>query len=374
MERVLTEKVNYLVDILGYDITIITTEQLGRSCFFPLSDKVKLINLDIDFNKHYNLNYLIQIISHYTKLRLYKKNAQNILNNIKPDICISLCGKEIEFLYKLKNIIPKIAEIHFAMNIRKQFIMARKCGVFWEIIGKIRTAQLKSSIRKFDRLVVLTSQDNKQWEKSQNNITLIPNPNPLKGDQISAVQNKRVITVGRLDAQKGYDLLIEVWGIVAEKHPDWILDIYGQGEWQDFLNNKIKYLNLISKINLMGTSKNIESEYLDSSIFVMSSRYEGFGMVLLEAMSCGLPVISFDCQYGPSELIVDGENGFLIPPNDVKELAGKLCLLIENLEIRKKMSIKAKEYSKKYEISKIMKQWDSLFKSITYKNEKIITN
>jgi glycosyltransferase involved in cell wall biosynthesis len=374
MERVLTEKVNYLVDKLGYDITIVTTEQLGRPCFFLLSDKVKLINLDIDFIKHYNLNYLIKTIAHYKKLRLYKKNVQDILKNINPDICISLCGKEIDFLSRLKNGIPKIAEIHFAMNIRKQFLMARKSGVFWEIVGNIRTAQLKKSIKKLDRLVVLTSQDKKQWPKSFNNITHIPNPNPLKGDQISAVQNKRVITVGKLDAQKGYDLLIEVWSIVAEKHPDWILDIYGQGEYHDLLYNKIKYLNLIDKVNLKGISKNIEIEYLDSSIYVMSSRYEGFGMVLLEAMSCGLPVVSFDCQYGPGELIVDGENGFLIPPNDVKELAGKLCFLIENLEIREKMSIKAKEYSKKYEISKIMKQWDTLFKSIAYKNEKIITN
>jgi len=366
MERVLTEKVNYLVDILGYDTTIVTTEQLGQTCFFPLSDEVKLINLNIDFNKHYNQNYLVRNIAHYKKLHLYKKDVQNIINNIKPDICISLCGKEIEFLYKLKNGIPKIAEIHFAMNIRKQFIMARKSGMFWEIVGNIRTAQLKKSIKYLDHLVVLTSQDKKQWPKSFNNITHIPNPNPLKGDQMSAVQNKRVIAVGKLDAQKGYDLLIEVWSIVAAKHPDWILDIYGQGEWQDFLYNKIKYLNLINKVNLKGISKNIEVEYLDSSIYVMSSRYEGFGMVLLEAMSCGLPVVSFDCQYGPGELIVDGENGFLIPPNDIKELADKLCFLIENLEIRKKMSIKAKEYSKKYEISKIMKQWDALFKSIAY--------
>jgi glycosyltransferase involved in cell wall biosynthesis len=366
MERVLTEKVNYLVKELGYDITIITTEQLGRTCFFPLSDKVKLKNFDIDFNKHFNLNYLNRIIAHYKKLRLYKKKIQYIIENINPDICISLCGKEIEFLSKLKTTIPKVAEIHFAMNNRKQFIMSRKSGVFWEFIGNLRTAQLKKSIKKLDRLVVLTSADKKQWPKSFKNIIHIPNPNPLKGDQISIVQNKRVITVGKLDPQKGYDLLVEAWIIVAAKHPDWTLDIFGQGEWYDLLSKKIKHLNLINKINLRGISKNIEIEYLDSSIYVMSSRYEGFAMVLIEAMSCGLPVVSFNCQYGPSELIVNGENGFLIPPNDLKELANKLCFLIENSDIRRKMSIKAKEYSKKYEISTIMKQWDTLFKSIAH--------
>lgn len=364
MERVLTQKVNYLSNNLGYEISIVTTEQMDNACFYPISEKIDLLHLNIDFNKHYNKGIINKTYSHFKKLKLYRKLVEEIINENKPDLCISLCGKEIEFLSKIKTKVPKVAEIHFSMNYRKQFITSRKKGFIWALLGDIRTLQLKKATKNLDKLVVLTSQDKDQWKKTHRNIIQIPNPNPFDPRSSSKVQNKTVITVGRLDAQKGYDLLIDSWVFVAQKNPDWALNIFGKGEWEDLLLSKIKINKLENRVYLKGLSSQIEKEYESSSIFVMSSRYEGFGMVILEAMSFGLPVVSFNCQWGPSDLIQDGKNGFLVPPLDIKTLADKINYLIEHAIERKEMSINAIESSKKYQISEIMKQWDSLFNSL----------
>ena len=367
MERVLTQKINYFADNLNYEITIVTTEQMQRPCFYKLSENIKLIDIGLNFNADSGAGLLKRTFLHYYKLQKYKKIAEDKIKAIKPDICVSLGGKEIEFFAKLKSEVPKIVEIHFSLNYRKQFLTSNYKGKIWSVIGDIRTLQLKRSTKQLDKLVVLTHQDEIQWKKTHKNIVRIPNPNPLNPFYRSTVQNKTVISVGRLDAQKGFDMLIDAWKVVAEKHSDWVLNIFGQGEWEEMLRNKINLNNLHNQVILKGLSHVIENEYLNSSIYVMSSRYEGFGMVILEAMSCGLPVVSFDCQWGPSELIKDGENGFLVSPNDTQELADKICLLIEKQKLRLTMSINAVELSKKYDISNIIGQWTNLFNEVTKK-------
>lgn len=361
MERVLTQKVNYLVNNYCYSVTIITTEQLERPIFYTLDKKITLIHLNINFGSHYSKGIFSRVLSHYSKLHKYKNSVEEIISRVMPDICISLCGKEIEFLGKLKADIPKIAELHFSMNFRKQFITSRKKGKLWALLGDFRTYQLKKSTKNLDKLVVLTTQDKAQWERTHKNIFQIPNPNPIESPKISEGQNKTVITVGRLDAQKGFDLLIDAWAVVAKRHQDWNLNIFGKGEWKEMLLEKINSKNLNTSVHLKGISSEIEHEYASSSIFVMSSRYEGFGMVLLEAMACGLPAVAFNCQWGPSDLIQNQVNGFLVPLFDINEMAEKIIYLIEHPDERKKMSVNAIEVSKKYNITEIMKKWNSLF-------------
>ncbi|NDV47268.1 glycosyltransferase family 4 protein [Paludibacter sp. 221] len=365
MERVLSEKMNYLVrEYNNYEIIVVTTEQLGRPVFFPLDEQIKQIHLDIDFNNHYQEPLLKKFIHHKQKLKSYKKNIIQILSEHKPDICISLCGKEIEFLYKIKDSTIKIAEIHFSMNVREQFI-SRKGNYLWKMLGKIRTLQLKKQTKSLDKLVVLTQNDKKQWEKTHKNIIVISNPNPLKPKEyLYNNESRTVISVGRLDYQKGYDRLIDTWKIVAEKYPDWQLNIFGSGEDKNALTKQIKQNHLEKDIHLKGISNKIEEEYYKSSFYVMSSRYEGLPMVLIEAMACGLPAISFDCEHGPREIIVNDMNGFLVPAFDINGLAEKIILLIENEEKRIEMSFNAYETVKTYNISAIMKQWDTLFHSL----------
>lgn len=364
MERVISEKVNYLASLPNYEITIVTTEQQGKDIIFSIDKRILLIHLDINFNSHYSKDLLRKVIHHYKKLNLYKRKLKQIVTELNIDVIVSLCGKEIEFLNKLDVECKKIAEIHFSMNYRKQFLISRHKNFVWGILGEIRTYQLKQSVKKLDKLIVLTETDKHQWKNTNNNIICIPNPNPLNKTLVSSLDNKNVISIGKLDAQKGYDMLIDTWKIVAEKHPDWILNIWGVGEWEQMLTQRIRDYKLTEVINLCGQTKNVVSKYCDSSIYVMSSRYEGLPMVLIEAMSCGLPLISFDCECGPRDIISEGIDGYLVETNNIKLLAEKICYLIDNESIRKQMGLQAKINVEKFSKNMIMKRWTNLFENL----------
>ncbi len=364
MERVLTEKVNYLISLAGFEICIVTTDQNNKPLRFELDSRVKLIHLNIDFNSHLSYGLLKKYVLHHKKIDLYKTQLKEIIDIEKIDVCISLCGKEIEFLNNLDVKCKKIAEIHFAMNFRKQYLLARHKGWLWEVLGTIRTQQLKHSVKNLDKLVVLTSADKEQWELAVNNVIKIPNPNSLSNQSSAELNNKKVVSIGKLDPQKGYDMLIDAWYLLAKEYPDWELNIFGTGEQEDVLNEKIKNLDLLGKVNLRGTTTDVASQYLQSSLYVMSSRFEGLPLVLIEAISFGLPVVSFDCEYGPREIIKNDFNGFLVKPNDIITLAKKVKYLIENPEKRKMMGVNAKESSKKYEKEQIMKKWVLLLEGL----------
>lgn len=369
MERVLTEKMNFLVNIQGYDITIVTTDHKEEQPIcFPLDKRVKLVHLQLDYVGHFTYPLIKKYIAHTRKQRVYKKLLKQLINEQGFDVCISLCGKEVDFLGKLDVACVKMAEIHFAMNVRSQFLDARHTGLLWKWIGDIRTAQLVRSVKLLDKFVVLTEQDARQWRsKGCTNVAVIHNPCPFVNPPIGTLETKRVISVGRLEPQKGYDMLIETWQFVAKNFPDWELVIFGNGQDYEKLKQQIKRCGLENMVHLCGTTDNLEVEYAKSSIYVMSSRYEGLPMSLIESMSCGLPVVSFDCEQGPRELITDGENGFLVAPNDTKALADALCRLMADTSLRKTMGAKAKEFSKSFATDKIMAQWTDLFNQLKKK-------
>jgi glycosyltransferase involved in cell wall biosynthesis len=364
MERVIAIKANYLAEVENYEITIATTDHRSSQAIrYPLHPKIKLIHLDIDFESHFQFSLVSKTIEHYKKLRKYKKVLKQIIDENKIDICVSLCGKEIDFLGSLKVDCSKIAEIHFAINNRQQFLDARKKGFLWKWIGYYRTTQLISSVKNLDEFVVLTQEDEKQWRKYCNNVHRIPNPAQLTVISPAPLFNKKVIAVGRLSPQKGYDLLLQAWQIVMEKHPDWILEIYGDGELREKLEQKIIASNLSEDVKLLGNVSNIQEKYLESSIFVLSSIYEGLPMAMIEAMTCGLPIVAFDCEFGPRELITDGRNGFLVEPGNTRLLSEKIIKLIENPELRVECGKNATLKSKEFATEKIMKQWIALFEN-----------
>ena len=219
-----------------------------------------------------------------------------------------------------------------------------------------------SNIKRYDEFLVLTEEDKKDWGDSK--IKVINNPLSFDSKEISSCKNKKIISVGRLTKQKGFDILIDVWKKVREKHSDWILEIYGEGNLKKELQSKIDSLNLTDSLLLKGSEKNIQSKYLEGSIYVMSSRYEGFGMVLIEAMSCGLPLVSFDCPCGPKDIIKDGENGFLIKFGNIEQMIEKINYLIENEDKRIEMGKKSKKLSYNYSEEEIMNQWKELFENL----------
>lgn len=374
MERVLTTKLNYLSKIKDLEIIVVTTEQMNKPYFFEINNSVNFIHLDINFNEIFNNDIISKYIQFNLKIKNYRAKLKKIIEDNNIDICISLCGKEIEFLAELDVPCKKIAEIHFTINYRNLFSKSQnKTNLFWRTLGNIRTKQLINSISKFDKFIVLTKQDEKQLNFP--NVACIYNPNSFdKECGISELNNKQVISIGSLIDVKGYDMLIKAWKLVFIKHPDWQLNIFGEGENRKKLEILIQENKLDENIHLRGQTLNVISEYKQSSIYVMSSLYEGLPMVLIEAMSFGIPIVSFDCECGPREIISDGIDGFLVQQNNIIELANKICLLIEKKQLRKEMGISAFEKSKKFSQEIIMPQWLELFDEVLNNDSDIIVN
>ena len=153
---------------------------------------------------------------------------------------------------------------------------------------------------------------------------------------------------------------------VNQKHPDWVLHVFGDGEQKQLLLQMIKEAGLECAIIVNQPTPMIMEMYLESSIFLLTSRFEGFGMVIIEAMICGLPVVSFDCPWGPADIIRDGEDGFLVEYLNTDEAAQRVCQLIESAMLRKNMGVKARLNVQRYNRDVVMKQWIDLFKSLRY--------
>lgn len=361
MQRILTEKANFFADSKELQITIVTTDQMGHIPHFELSSKVNLIHLDLDFDGHFNSSLFNRVVQHYIKINKYRDQLTKILYELDIDICISLCGKEVDFLHKIPGSFAKIAELHFSSNFKKQFINANYKGFMWQAIGSLANRLFKRAILKFDKVVVLTSQDLVSFKSKRKNVIKINNFTSINPIKIGELNNKKAISVGKLTSQKGFDMLIDIWEIVSKFYPDWVLEIFGEGEWEYLLRNKIEEKGLTDQIKLNGLTSNVESEFHSSSIYIMSSRFEGLPIVLIEAMSCGLPVISFDCESGPREIIEHGSSGFLVDNYDIHAMAEKIIFLIENPNIRKSMGKNSINRAKYFSKNFILNQWEELF-------------
>jgi len=219
-------------------------------------------------------------------------------------------------------------------------------------------------VRRFDRFVVLTHEDAGNWGALPN-LEVIPNAAP----EIPHVQhrpgNHRVIAVGRLDYQKGFDRLLEAWALLpAPLRDSWKLDIFGQGEWERLLKEKCNALGIGGSARINRPTGRIFEEYAASDFLVMSSHYEGFPMVMIEAMACGLPVVTFDFLCGPRDIIRPEENGLMVKEGDIPALSKAMQRVMEDPALLAKMSDKAPEISSTYAEETVMKQWERLFNEI----------
>ena len=232
-------------------------------------------------------------------------------------------------------------------------------GFVYKLLARYGRWKQERTVSRLDGLVLLTEQDQKSWNEVTRTF-VIPNSLSFKTKESSKCENKKAICVGRYNEQKGYEYLIEAWSIVSSKHPDWSLHAYGAGELKDELQKLISEKNIGYSFFLHEPNTNIIEKYLDSSIYIMSSRYEGFGMVLIEAMECGLPCISFNCPSGPADIINHGIDGYLVDYLNSKQLASRICELIENDNLRKEMGRKAKINVQRYSEDSIMRKWEDL--------------
>lgn len=359
MERIVIAKANHLTR-LGHKVTIITTNQKDRSSFFPIDTPIQCIDLGINYDDIENMSFVNKLIKRQVKILEHRKKLTQLFSEIMPDITVSTFGNEIAFLHQLKLGGKKVAEIHFSRFYRLQL---NQRGI-WRLANRWLTYKFKQNVKKYDAFVCLTKEDSLNWGGVKN-LHVIPNFIDSKSFAPAALESKVVIAAGRLSFQKGYDRLLDAWKIVQAHCPDWRLEIYGSGEQMETLQNKIIDLDIFSSVVIEKPVSDIYTQFCRASIYVLSSRYEGLPMVMLEAMGCGLPIVSFDCQCGPRDLLEGNNAGVLIKNGDTEKLAEEIITLIRDDDRRKLMGKAAYCEAEKYLPECINPQWIALFESLT---------
>ncbi|HIS10400.1 MAG TPA: glycosyltransferase family 4 protein [Candidatus Avibacteroides excrementipullorum] len=364
MERVLLNKVTYIVERLHWDVTVVTTDQKGRPAFYPFPDAVRMVDLGINYTDDNGKHPLLKIAGYLQRRRRHRKLLTKLLMKERADIVVSLYPSESSFIPDIKDGSKKVLELHFCKFFRLQY---RRSGLLG-LIDRWRTRQDEKIVGKFDKFVVLTNEDKGYWGQLPN-IEVIPNAAMHIGNKYSDSTAHRIIAVGRLDYQKGFDRLIEAWALIQKhkKYKDWNLDIFGQGEWHDMLQQMIERHGLQDNTHINRPTRDIGTEYAKSSLLVMSSNYEGFPMVMIEAMACGLPVVSFDFKCGPKDIIKDSINGLLVPNGNIDALAQAMIKIMDNDTYRKELSLNARQVVSTYSEDTVMAKWISLFNSLVEK-------
>ena len=361
-DRVIIEKANYLAEH-GLDVIItVASHALAEPCY-EISEKVRLIDFGIDFHQQYGHHLFYRAFIYFMMMRRYRRALKELLFFERPDIVITTLGREIDFITKIHDGSVKIGESHIAKNYVRNLHLMEQNGFVHQMIARYWRWKMDKQVKQLDTLVLLTQHDADSWNGLTKTV-VIPNSLPFFPEKPSTCNQKQVIFVGRLNEQKGLEYLIETWKRVHQKHKDWILQIYGDGEQRELLLHLISEAKLKDAVVVNHSTRQIMDKYLESSIFLLTSRFEGFGMVLIEAMACGVPVVSFDCPWGPADIIKNGEDGFLVEYLNTTEAAEKVVQLIESPELRMKMGIRARENVQRYSRNTVMKQWIELFYSL----------
>lgn len=363
MERVLSLKANYLAS-LGHEIHIIVTDGGNKPPYFALDKLVTLHQLFIDFEEPYRYSFIYRIWLYKLKMIKFKKDLNKCLCQIKPDITISLLRRDINIINEMTDGSIKVGEIHFdRLHYRNFNAPSWLPSIIYTFVQHQWMNSLIRELRKLSKFVVLTHEDAAYWPELSN-LVVIPNPTSFFPNEVSDCTAKQVVAAGRYVEQKGFDYLIAAWRKVVDLHPDWVLKIYGDGWMREQLQQQIFELDLTKKCYLKHTVVDIATKFQKSSIFVLSSRFEGFGLVIVEAMACGLPVISYTCHCGPRDIISDGVDGLLVSNGDIDELAKNINKLIEDEMCRQQMGKMARLKAENYRIERIVAQWITLFEAL----------
>ena len=366
-ERILIEKMNYLAEREGYEVFLLTNQQGNHPVVFPLSAKIKRRDLDVCYWKLYNNNIVYRIIKGWINDRLYAKRLLTFVSEINPDIVIT----STYFFYILSAIancphpFVRIIESHIDKRYLFEGVRSTRKSVLNRINLYIQRQKLKRIVSKYDLLVALNIEDTSDWYGFVNTKVLLNVVHLNPTGKVSNQQSKRVIFVGRYVEQKGIPDLYEIWKLIFSKHHDWHIDLYGPGDIKDVLFSDEDFEKY--NFHIHQPEGDIFKCYLDSSILLLTSIFEPFGLVMPEAMSCGLPVVAFDCPSGPSEIVTDGIDGFLIKNRDIKHFAERVCLLIESRDLRIKMGQAAIKSSYRFSANRIMPKWEALFNDLLSK-------
>ncbi|MFI3299209.1 MAG: glycosyltransferase family 4 protein [Rikenellaceae bacterium] len=357
MERVISAKASYLAE-MGHSVTIVTTDGLGKEPYYTIHPDVVVKCFGLEYLADFSKGKLRQYLSFKAKQRNYRTLIREFLSQAKFDIVISTFGTERYIVPTLKDGSVKIAESHFAKEYRT---FRGRSGLF-ALLDRRRIRRDEKVASRYASFVVLTHEDAAKWNSS--NVVVIPNATSFLPKEVAELSQKRAIAVGRLTFQKGFDMLIKSWSLVNKNHPDWRLDIFGSGEDKSLLESIIHQFNLTGAVTIYPPTTTIQNELLNSGVYLLSSRLEGLPMVLLEAMSCGVPAVSFQCPTGPRDVIESGIDGVLVENGNIQKFAEAVCRAIENDELRVEMGKMARrKIEEKFSVEPIMKKWIELFNS-----------
>ena len=340
VERIVSDKANTLSTQYQHNVTVITVYRDNRKEQYRLNDEINLIYLDVPFARRTN-NYLLRLISRLYTIFIAIIRLNKVIKRLNPDIIFFTTTLGAILLPFCHTKARKIYESHLARN----FNPFNKLFFLTEL--------------RAERIVCLTSGDAKEYKYAKR-VDVIPNYiNDIKS-HVEDYSVKKAIAVGRLEYQKGFDILIDCWKEIAKQYPDWKLDIYGEGACREELQHQIDSLELGNKVKLCGRNNNIIDVYSQYSLHIMTSRYEGQGIVLLEAQACGLSSVVFDYQYGASDIVSNGHNGLIIEQGNRKLFIEAAMKMMTSKELRKQYGINALEIGKRYSKENIFKKWIKL--------------
>jgi len=363
IERTLVDKANWLVN-RGHEVLFVTYEHNNTPFSYPLSPGVCHVDLDCCFFRIFKYPVYKRFFA-YARLRKdFCSRLKDVLVGFNPDIVVIATPNTEIFLHDIVAIskpIKVIIESHLAFehhNLHPTAFIERWVHFLYSPLKAMKSA---------DMVITLTKGDAENW-KRLGGVCVKTLPNPLSfvyslHTKSYSTITPRIICVGRLNKQKRFDRLINAFSLIAKKYPDWCVDIYGSGEDEEILRNQINALGLNQRVILHKSTEDIVSQYHNSQFLVLSSDYEGFGLVIIEAMACGLPVVATDCPYGPFDIIADGETGLLCKM-DVQDLANKMEWMMTHEAERKEMAIKAHDSVVRYKQDVVMKEWEKAYMSV----------
>lgn len=356
MERLLADKLNMFVSQGDFNVCLLTTNQGSHPLVFPLSPLVECHDLEILFHQRYRYSGLQRLWVGRQKHQLLRQRLASQIQAFRPDVIVCIRLELIPDLLRVSGTIPVVFESHMSCLCYRfeNFPFRVKCQVWWRhhVLKHIHT------------IVALTHGDALEWMKINPQVKVIPNVVHLNDSgRFSDCQSKNILFIGRYSNQKDVWSLMKIWKIVHQRHPDWTLNAYGDyGDQRDVLISEIKKMN--SNVVLHEPTANIGKEYLKNSMLLLTSLYEPFGLVMPEAMNYGLPVVAFDCPYGPADIITDGVDGFLIKDRSIEGFADRVCQLIEDEDLRRRMGAAGIKSSQRFSAENIMPMWKDFFESI----------
>lgn len=365
IERILSCKMNYLAENTEHQIMLTTYEQQDEPLSFPLSDKIEYFPFDVPMAERTGNTFIGWIEDNINSRYLFRKEFKKILFKTRPDIVITT-----GYTYPVLDIFIKTSHYMGIRTIIESHIQSETVSmsryIYNPIVKRLFSFwdwYILKSLKRCNCVVTLTHYDATYWKKYTTRTEVIPNMLTIKPKYVDDYSVKRIICAGRYAPQKGYDLLLETWRQLASDYRDWHLFIFGNGDRTPY-QRIVDRLGLGNCVHLMDATPNIAEEFSHSSLYVMSSRFEGFPLVLGEAMSCGLPCVSFDCPHGPRDIIRDGEDGLLVENGNIQKLAHALQQLMDSEEKRKEMGLNAKKNILRYSPESIMSLWITLFRNL----------